>query len=99
MSGGGSAAAKPDASPSPSGSASPSTPTPSPTPSPTPKPGSLSTTADGQGNASLLTPATKKLFDKLNCANPKWRTEIYGSKNPNNWDNPNHPDRHLLSGR
>jgi preprotein translocase subunit SecD len=88
VAGGGSAAAKPDASPSPSGSASP-TPTPSPTPSPTPKPGSLSTTADGQGNVSLLTPATKKLFDKLNCANPKWRTEIYGSKNPNNWDNPN----------
>jgi preprotein translocase subunit SecD len=88
VAGGGSAAAKPDASPSPSGSASP-TPTPSPTPSPTPKPGSLSTTADGQGDASMLTPATKKLFDKLNCANPHWRTAIYGSKNPNNWDNPN----------
>ena len=52
-------------------------------------PGSPSTTTNpaAQGNASLLTPATRALFDKLNCANPKWRTEIYGN-DPNNWDNP-----------
>ena len=52
-------------------------------------PGSLSTTTDPQaeGDASLLRPATKALFDKLNCANPKWRTVIYGT-DPNNWDNP-----------
>jgi preprotein translocase subunit SecD len=53
-------------------------------------PGSLSTTTSpsAQGKASLLTPATRALFDKLNCANPKWRTAIYGT-DPNNWDNPN----------
>jgi preprotein translocase subunit SecD len=52
-------------------------------------PGSLSTTTNpaAQGNASRLTPATRALFDKLNCANPRWRTEIYGN-DPNNWDNP-----------
>jgi preprotein translocase subunit SecD len=84
---GGSAAAKatPKASASPSPSASPT-----PSPSPTPAPGSLAKTTDpqAQGNAALLTPATKALFDKLNCANPQWRTEIYG-KNANSWDNPN----------
>jgi preprotein translocase subunit SecD len=59
------------------------------TASPESAPGSLSTTTNpqAQGQASLLTPATKALFDKLNCANPRWRTEIYGT-NPNNWDNP-----------
>jgi preprotein translocase subunit SecD len=52
-------------------------------------PASLSTTTNpqAQGNARLLTPATKALFDKLNCASPRWRTEIYGT-DPNNWDNP-----------
>jgi preprotein translocase subunit SecD len=52
-------------------------------------PGSLSTTTNPQarGNASLLTRAARALFDKLNCANPKWRTVIYGT-DPNNWDNP-----------
>jgi preprotein translocase subunit SecD len=51
---------------------------------------SLSTTTSpqAQGNASLLTPTTRTLFDKLNCASPKWRTEIYGN-DPNHWDNPN----------
>ena len=57
--------------------------------SPTSVPGSLSTTTNPQarGDAGLLTRATKALFDKLNCANPKWRTVIYGT-DPNNWDNP-----------
>ncbi|HTS99857.1 MAG TPA: protein translocase subunit SecD [Streptosporangiaceae bacterium] len=75
------AKAKPKASASPS-------PSPSPSASPSPASGTkLSTTADGTGNASLLTAKTKADFDRLNCANPRWRTEIYGN-NPNNWDNP-----------
>jgi len=88
LKGAGSAAAKaaPKASPSASPTPSPSA-SPTPSPSPTPKPGSLSTTADGSGSVNALTPATKALFNKLNCANPKWRTAIYGT-NPNNWDNP-----------
>jgi len=48
----------------------------------------LSTTADGTGNASLLSPAVKALFDKLNCANKKWQPAIYGSDS-NNWNNTN----------
>jgi preprotein translocase subunit SecD len=75
--------AKASASPNPSASPTPS-PSPSPASSTTPQ---LATTADGQGNASLLTPTTKAQFDKLNCSNPKWKTEIYGN-NPNAWDNP-----------
>jgi len=67
------AKAKPKASASPTPSPSPSASSPSST---TPR---LSTTADGQGNASLLTPETKALFDKLNCANPNWKAQIYGS--------------------
>jgi preprotein translocase subunit SecD len=74
---------KADASPNPSASPTPS-PSSSPASSTTPQ---LATTADGQGNASLLTPTTKAQFDKLNCSNPKWKTEIYGN-NPNAWDNP-----------
>jgi len=52
----------------------------------------LSTTADpaAQGQASLLSPAVKAQFDKLNCANKKWQSAIYGS-DPNNWDNTNTP--------
>jgi preprotein translocase subunit SecD len=66
---------KPRASASPTPSPSPS---PSPSASTTPK---LSTTSDpnASGNASLLTPAVKALFDKLNCANPNWKSQIYGS--------------------
>jgi preprotein translocase subunit SecD len=75
-------AAKPAASPS----ASPS-PTPSPSPSPTPAPGALSTTADGSGEASLLTAATKAAFDKVNCADKNWQAQLYGN-NANSWDNP-----------
>jgi len=55
------------------------------TTSKTPK---LSTTADGQGNASLLSNAVKAQFDQLNCANKNWKSQIYGS-NPSNWDNTN----------
>jgi preprotein translocase subunit SecD len=72
-----------------------STPTPSASPTPSPGPSSssgqkLATTADpsAQGQASQLTPAVKAQFDRLNCADSNWRTQIYGN-NPNNWDNPN----------
>jgi preprotein translocase subunit SecD len=59
-------------------------PTPSPSPSPSPSASAtqkLSTTSDpaASGNASLLTPATKALFDELNCNNPNWKSQIYGS--------------------
>jgi preprotein translocase subunit SecD len=84
------ASAKPkassSASPSPSSSASPSpSPSASPSGSTTPK---LSTTADGSGNASLLTAAVKKQFDEVNCANKNWKSQIYGA-DPNSWDDPN----------
>jgi preprotein translocase subunit SecD len=78
----------------PATAASP-TPTPTPTASPTPSasPSSssgqkLATTTDpaAQGQASLLTPAVRAQFDRLNCANSNWRTQIYGT-DPNNWDN------------
>jgi preprotein translocase subunit SecD len=96
--GGSTAAAKAEprvnASPSPSASASPS-PSASASPSPSPSPSAsgkttekLSTTADGQGDASLLSAKTKALFDKVNCADSNWKSKIYGN-NPNNYDNPN----------
>jgi preprotein translocase subunit SecD len=80
-------AAKLGAKAKPKASASP---TPSPTPSPSTSPSSaskLSTTADGEGDPSLLTAATKAQFDRLNCADSDWKSQIYGT-NPNNWDNP-----------
>jgi preprotein translocase subunit SecD len=66
---------------------------PSPTPSPSSSSSSsssekLSTTADGQGDASLLSAGTKALFNKLNCADSNWKTKIYGN-NPNAYDNTN----------
>jgi preprotein translocase subunit SecD len=42
--------------------------------------------AAGGGDASLLSPTVKAQFDRLNCANSKWKSQIYGN-NPNNWDN------------
>jgi preprotein translocase subunit SecD len=72
------ATAKPSPTPSP-------TPTPSASPSSTPK---LSTTAEGYGEAGALSATVKAQFDRLNCANPHWKTQIYGT-NPNNWDNAN----------
>ena len=85
---------KANASPSPSASATPSpSASASPSPSPSPSPSSsgktsekLSTTADGQGDASALSAKTKALFNKVNCADSNWKTKIYG-KNPNNYDN------------
>jgi preprotein translocase subunit SecD len=78
------ASGQPKASASPKPSASPS-PSPSPSPSASTAP-QLATTADGQGDASLLSPAVKAQFDKLNCSNPHWKQEIYG--NSDVYDNP-----------
>jgi preprotein translocase subunit SecD len=71
-------------SPSPSASSSPSA---AASTSTTGKPG-LATTADGTGNAAALTPATVRLFNKLNCADRQWQKHTYGI-NPGAWDNPN----------
>jgi preprotein translocase subunit SecD len=78
----GGAAPKPQASPSPTPSASPS-------PSPSPSAGGLATTSDpeAQGDASLLTATTKADFDRLNCSDKNWQSQIYGS-NSSDWDNP-----------
>jgi preprotein translocase subunit SecD len=53
-------------------------------------PRQLATTADpsAQGDASLLTAATARDFDRLNCADKNWQAQIYGS-NASNWDSPN----------
>jgi preprotein translocase subunit SecD len=68
----------PAASSSPATSASPGT---------TGKPTLSTTTSSGtSGNPALLTPATVKLFNELNC-NTNWKSVIYHS-NPNAWDNP-----------
>jgi len=73
-----SASASPNASSSPAASASAS-----------PKSGPvLSTTSNGSGNIAALTPATVRLFDRLNCSNKNWKTQIYGPV-PSAWDNPN----------
>jgi preprotein translocase subunit SecD len=69
------------ATPSPSASASPSA-------SSTPAPAVLSTTKDGDGNASLVSAPVKALFDKLNCANADWQKQIYGD-DATRWDNAN----------
>ncbi|HEY9242915.1 MAG TPA: protein translocase subunit SecD [Streptosporangiaceae bacterium] len=64
------AQAKASATPSSSASA-----TPTPAASATPTSG-LSTTADASGNAALVSAHTKALFDKLNCANKNWKSEV-----------------------
>jgi preprotein translocase subunit SecD len=83
------------ASPSASASASPSA-SPSPSASSSGKQ-VLSTTADGTGNASALTAATARLFDKVNCDAKNWKSQIYGA-NPNAWDNPNTQTVACLNG-
>jgi preprotein translocase subunit SecD len=85
---GAAASASPSPSAPASSAASPTVSTSPPVTSPTTPAGKpvLSTTADGQGNPAELTPATAKLFDKVNCASPNWRTEIYGTV-PSHWDN------------
>jgi preprotein translocase subunit SecD len=75
------------ASPTPKASAAAST-SPSPAVSPSvsasPPPAGkpvLATAADGSGDAAALTPATVKLFNRLNCADKNWKSKIYGSGN------------------
>jgi preprotein translocase subunit SecD len=46
----------------------------------------LSTTKDGQGDPSRLTPTTTRLFNELNC-NKNWKQLVYHST-PSAWDNP-----------
>ena len=64
------AQAKASATPSATASA-----TPTPTASATPTSG-LSTTADAEGSAALVSAHTKALFDKLNCASKNWKSEV-----------------------
>ena len=72
-------------SPTPTSSA-PAASTPSPSASTPAKP-VLSTTADGSGNAASLSPATVRLFNKVNCADKNWKSQIY--KSATAYDNPN----------
>ncbi len=73
------------AKPQPASSASA---TPTPTPSATPSVQTvLPTTADAQGDASLVSKPVQKKFDELNC-HTNWQQEIYQG-NSANWDNPN----------
>ena len=64
------ATAKPTASPSPTPSASAS---PSPTPA---SPHGTSTWQQASGDATLVSAPVKALFNKLNCANPRWKQQV-----------------------
>ena len=69
-------AAHPKAAASPSGSASAS---PAASAAATPSPGSssaVSTVAGASGDASLVDPQVKTLFNKLNCADKNWKTQV-----------------------
>ena len=69
-------AAHPKAAASPSGSASAS---PSASAAATPSPGSsaaVSTVAGASGDASLVDPQVKTLFNKLNCADKNWKEQV-----------------------
>jgi preprotein translocase subunit SecD len=78
----------PTSAPTPSASGSSgASPSPSASPSRSAAP-ATSTTKDGSGDAAALTPATVRLFDKLNCADKNWKTQLYGPV-PSAWDNPN----------
>jgi preprotein translocase subunit SecD len=68
------AQAKASATPSATASSSASA-TPTPTASASPTSG-LSTTADAAGSAALVSAHVKTLFDKLNCANKNWKSEV-----------------------
>jgi preprotein translocase subunit SecD len=65
-------AAQAKASATPAATAS-ATPTPSASAAPT---SGLSTTADAEGNAAMVSAHVKTLFDKLNCANKNWKSEV-----------------------
>ena len=89
---GGAGHAKASGSPTPSPSASPtSSPSSAASPSPSPSPSltkRLATAADASGDITKVT--SKDViakFNKLNCANKNWQTQIYGG-NPAAWDDP-----------
>jgi preprotein translocase subunit SecD len=78
--------ATPSATPSPSASASAAA---TPTPSPTATVKSVNGTSTWQqasGNAALVSPHVKDLFDKVNCAQKNWAKQI--GYTPAIWDNP-----------
>ncbi|HEX9622997.1 MAG TPA: protein translocase subunit SecD, partial [Streptosporangiaceae bacterium] len=78
--------AKRSASPKATSSAS-ATATPTPTPSGTPSVQTiLPTTANAQGNASLVSKAVQKQFNELNCKQ-NWQQKIYHGDSTL-WDNP-----------
>jgi preprotein translocase subunit SecD len=80
--------AKASPTPTPSATSSGSA-TPAATPSPTPavtSPNGTSTWQQASGNAAALSPQTKTLFDKVNCADKGWAKQIGYS--PAIWDNP-----------
>ena len=80
------ASPKPKASATPTPSAS-GTPAATPSPSPTVvSPNHTSTWQQASGNAAVLSPQIKTLFDKVNCASKDWAKQIGYS--PTVWDNP-----------
>jgi preprotein translocase subunit SecD len=83
------AKASPTATPSATPASSTSS-TPAATPSPVPtvtSPNGTSTWQQASGDASLVSPHVKALFDKVNCASRNWAKEIGYS--PAIWDSPN----------
>ncbi len=49
------------------------------------------------GDASILTPQTVADFNKVNCADKNWKSQIYGTV-PSNWNNPTGQTVTCLSG-
>jgi preprotein translocase subunit SecD len=68
------ATASPSATPSPSASVS-ARPAASATPAPT-SPSGTSTWQQAQGDSSLVSPAVRAQFNKLNCANKNWQRQV-----------------------
>jgi len=79
------AQAKASPTPTPSAPASSGSATPSPTPTVT-SPNGTSTWQQASGNAALVSPHVKDLFDKVNCAAKDWAKKI--GYTPTVWDNP-----------
>jgi len=85
----GSSSPTPSSSPKASSSGSPSA-SPSPSPSPSASPTvRLPTAADASGDISKVTSkAVIADFNRLNCTNKQWQSEIYGN-DATKWDNAN----------
>ena len=79
------AQAKASPTPTPSAPATSGSATPSPTPTVT-SPNGTSTWQQASGNAALVSPHVKDLFDKVNCAAKDWAKKI--GYTPTVWDNP-----------